>query len=226
MHVELINFSDTGAKTIELAAKSTRDKYHESEGKPVDYEYIKKIVKSGHLSILEHYSLSFRIEGVSRALTHQFVRHRIGVAYTQESQRYVDIVNRKKDWYVIPPTIRDNKKSLEIYHETINKTIKYYETLISQGIPAEDARFLLPNATKTSLVFSANIRSLFHFFDFRICSRAQWEIRDLALKIYELCLNHEPKIFQLWEPRCKNCPEKCDKIIITIIKILKDKYGS
>lgn len=226
MYVELLNYSYNGAKTIELAARSTRDKFHESKNNEIDYDYIKKIVKSGHLSILEHYNMSFRIEGVSRALTHQFVRHRIGVAYTQESQRYVDVASGNKDWYIIPPKIKDNEKTLKIYNETIKRNIECYKTLLSQGIPSEDARFLLPNATKSSLVFTANVRSLFHFFDYRICYRAQWEIREMALQIYELCLKQDAKIFQLWNPRCKNCPERCDKAILPKIKKLKESFKS
>jgi thymidylate synthase (FAD) len=140
-------------------------------------KFICKWMGKGHGSPIEHVSFTFSIEGVSRSLTHQLVRHRIA-SYSQQSQRYVDGKNFD---FVIPKTI-DNK-SINVYCDAIKKIKEVYNGLIELGVPKEDARYILPNATTSNIVVTMNLRSLRHFYDERSCKRAQWEIRELAEKM-------------------------------------------
>ena len=121
---------------------------------------IKQIVSSGHTSTIEHASFTFAIEGVSRACTHQLVRHRVA-SYSQQSQRYVE--EKGELDYIIPPKIRKNKEALKIYEESIKRDHDIYKSLIEQGVDKEDARYLLPNAAETKIVATFNARSLMNF---------------------------------------------------------------
>ena len=164
------------------------------------------IMESGHFSTLEHASYTFAIDGVSRALTHQLVRHRLA-SYNQQSQRYV----KYKDGLdlVKPDSIAKNEEANAIFDDVIAKTVDAYKAFLSLGIPAEDARYILPNAAETKIVVTMNIRELMHFFNVRCCNRAQWEIRDLAWKMLELARPTAPFIFALAGPGCVRgaCPE-------------------
>lgn len=151
-------------------------------------------------TIWEHCTFTFAIEGVSRSLTHQLVRHRIA-SYDQQSQRYV---NASQFEYVIPPSIKNNKDMCIGFKMTMISLQKVYDIMIQNGIPKEDARFILPNATCSRLICTMNIRSLMHFFALRTCTRSQWEIRELANKMFNLCHEVAPKIF--------NCRMLCDKL--------------
>ncbi len=176
----------------------------------VSEEYAKKLVaklvKAGHLSPLEHVSFTFAIEGVSRACTHQLVRHRIA-SYSQQSQRYVKEGGFD---YIIPPKIKANKESLELFEKAIEDSRKAYDELL-KVVPAEDARFLLPNACETRIVVTMNTRALYNFLQQRLCTRAQWEIRGLAEKMLELCKEVAPILFENIGPKCDAlgyCPEE------------------
>ena len=137
-------------------------------------EQVEKILKiilaGGHSSTLEHASYTFAIEGVSRALTHQLVRHRLA-SFNQQSQRYVEV----KDGLNIikPKSISENAEANEIFDEAIKSCESTYEKLVAAGVPKEDARFILPNAAETKIVVTMNIRELLHFFNLRCCNRAQ-----------------------------------------------------
>ncbi len=155
--------------------------------------------ESGHDSPLEHVSFSFGIEGVSRALTHQLVRHRIA-SFSQQSQRYVKIEDFET---VIPPKIANNPEDLATFEATIAQIREAYQKLLASGIPAEDARYLLPNACESKLVVTMNARSLLHFFEIRTCERAQWEIRNLALEMRKLVREVAPILFKLAGPTCE-----------------------
>lgn len=159
------------------------------------------VSKGGHTSTLEHASFTFSIEGVSRALTHQLVRHRIA-SYSHQSQRYVKFKDGNFD-YITPPKISNNKKYNEKYNEAIQKISKLYSELIEDGIPAEDARYLLPNATETKIVVTMNARSLLNFFEHRLCLRAQWEIQILAKLMLEEVRKLAPEIFKYAGPTCE-----------------------
>lgn len=164
------------------------------------------IMKSGHFSTLEHASYTFAVDGVSRTLTHQLVRHRLA-SFNQQSQRYVKFTDGIDA--VIPPSIQGNEAALRIFDAAMKHTEDAYAELLSLDIPAEDARFVLPNATETKIVITMNVRELLHFFKLRCCNRAQWEIRDLAHKMLELVYPTAPFIFMDAGAPCVSgsCPE-------------------
>ena len=176
--------------------------------------FIKKIISSGHESPLEHVKFTFAIEGVSRALTHQLVRHRMA-SYSQQSQRYV----KENDFdYIIPSSIEANplaKKEFEKIMDLIQKSYtRISELLADNGISGEtanqDARFVLPQAAETKIIVTMNCRELLHFFKHRCCSRAQWEIRNLAEKMLADCKNRLPLLFSQAGAKCVSlgfCPE-------------------
>ncbi len=150
------------------------------------------IMKSGHFSTLEHASYTFAIDGVSRALTHQLVRHRLA-SFNQQSQRYVKFANGLET--IKPDTVAQNPEAEALFDEAIEFAKDAYVKLLDMGIPAEDARYLLPNAAETKIVVTMNVRELLHFFEVRCCNRAQWEIRDLAHKMLELARPTAPFVF-------------------------------
>lgn len=163
-----------------------------------------KIVGMGHHSVIEHAVFSFSVEGVSRALTHQLVRHRIA-SFSQQSQRYVPL---KDPTFVTPHTIKDDPEALRLYEDTMDEIWKVYSKL-SEKIPAEDARYILPNGCTTNITITMNARELLHFFSLRCCERAQWEIRDMAERMLTLCKDVSPVIFRDAGPPCVRgpCPE-------------------
>ena len=159
----------------------------------VQHSLINKVLESGHESPLEHVSFAFAISGVSRALSHQLVRHRIA-SYSQQSQRYVKAGDFE---YVIPKIVSEKVMSgaPEFFKEAMMYAQAAYDALVACGIPAEDARFVLPNACATKLVVTMNCRALLHFFEERLCQRAQWEIRALAKAMYDICVERLPVVF-------------------------------
>jgi len=169
---------------------------------------IRRVVGYGHDSIIEHANFTFVIEGVSRSLSHQLVRHRIA-SYTQQSQRYVKVDSGNDDWYVIPITC-DTDEKIAKFKERMREIAKWYQEAIADGMPAEDARFYLPNAAKTKVTMTMNARSLLHFFCLRCCARSQWEIRELADEMLKLVKPVAPSIFESAGPNCVKlgyCPE-------------------
>ena len=154
--------------------------------------------------LLPHLSYTFAIEKISRACSHQLVRHRVA-SFSQQSQRYITI-KRLNERVVVPPSIKSN----ELFDEIINQTSETYQKLVEQGVPKEDARFVLPNATETSLLMTMDGKSLMHFIGLRTCNRAQWEIRELADMMLNQLRDFEPKIFNNAGPYCYQlgyCPE-------------------
>lgn len=177
-------------------------------------ELLHRVIKSGHDSILEHCNLTFAIQGVSRALTHQLVRHRIGCSYSQQSQRYTSTFDG--DWYIVPASIvsKGGIEAVNKYHEHMKNVGTLYKEFVSLGIPKEDARFIVPNAAKSNIVVTMNIRALHHFFGERLCRRAQWEIRRLAVEMQSVCHEVIPALPKtLFAPKCIQmgyCPESED----------------
>jgi thymidylate synthase (FAD) len=165
---------------------------------------ISKIVGMGHLSVIEHASFTFSVEGVSRALTHQLVRHRIA-SYSQQSQRYVSM-NRAS--YIIPPSIALDPDAKKEYEALMDQTWKTYAEL-AQKVPKEDARYVLPNACNTNITVTMNARELTHFFSLRCCRRAQWEIRKMAWLMLLEVRQVSPILFENAGPGCVRgpCPE-------------------
>lgn len=152
---------------------------------------LKNIVDRGHGSVLEHCVFTFSIEGISRACSHQLVRHRIA-SYSQQSQRYVD---GSKFGYVIPPEIKKNESFKKAFDSYMKNTMNFYNGLVALGIKKEDARYLLPNATTTNIVVTMNARELLHFIELRSSPRAQWEIRELAQEMLRQLKEVAPVIF-------------------------------
>lgn len=192
-------------------------------------KFLKMLMSFSHASPLEHASFTFAVEGVSRTLTHQLVRHRIA-SYSQQSQRYVKLDNFE---YIIPPAIAENEEVLKIYREIMEKDKEAYGKIsellikdkarkyIEAGLDEEkaykkvekesieDARYVFPNACETKIVFTMNVRTLLHFFELRCCNRAQWEIRELATKMLIECKKVSPILFGNAGPACVSdkCPE-------------------
>jgi thymidylate synthase (FAD) len=168
---------------------------------------IGKIMKLGHFSVLEHAGFTFGIEGISRAASHQLVRHRIA-SYSQQSQRYVKA--KEKFEYVLPDSIGENAVLKKKFTRQMSSAGRLYEEFVAAGVPAEDARFLLPNAAATKIVVTMNARALRHFFTLRCCLRAQWEIRAVAEEMLGLVRRTAPLLFEDAGPGCLRgrCPEK------------------
>jgi len=167
---------------------------------------LKKILELGHFSVLEHASFSFGIEGISRACSHQLVRHRIA-SFSQQSQRYVS--HQERFDAVTPGSIAAQPQLADRYEAFLNQAHQLYRELLDAGVPAEDARFVLPNAAATKLVMSMNGRELHHFFDLRCCRRAQWEIRLMATEMLRQVRKVAPVLFGSAGPGCVHgpCPE-------------------
>ncbi|MBQ8296420.1 MAG: FAD-dependent thymidylate synthase [Ruminococcus sp.] len=184
--------------------------------------FVDMLASIGHESPMEHAVFTFAIEGISRACSHQLVRHRIA-SYSQKSQRYV---NENGFEYIIPPEIEAVPEAKAEFEKQMKAVTESYEKIadiltehhtsefIAQGISEkeavakarkkanEDARFVLPNACETKIVVTMNVRSLFNFFKHRCCNRAQWEIRELAIEMYKLCYKAAPTIFKNAGPPC------------------------
>lgn len=142
------------------------------------FKRAKSCFKLGHMSVFEHVSATWRIEGISRACSHQLVRHRLA-SFCQLSQRYV-AVNTGADWYVVPPSIRDDDRMLEEYASEMWRCAEHYKSLLDDGVKPEDARYVLPEATKTDIIVTMNLREFMSFYALRSDKAAQWEIRELA----------------------------------------------
>jgi len=210
MNIKLIGFTPNPEKLPAMAAKLTHSKSKpEDLNKSSDRELkniLEHVMNLGHTSVIEHTSFSFAISDVSRSLTHQLVRHRIA-SYAQQSQRYV---NLNVPNYVTPPTIAKNNKMKKAYDETMKNIWQEYNKLLDMGIPTEDSRYVLPNATCTNIIVTMNARSLLNFFELRCCQHAQWEIRKLANKMLKEVKKVAPTIFKKAGPVCKSkgiCPE-------------------
>ena len=205
MIVELLKYTNEPEKTCAIAGRLCYsavgiEELKEQMTQEKIEDILKRIIKSGHLSVLEHASFSFGIEGVSRALLAQLTRHRIA-SFSVQSQRYVKF-NKKGVDFVIPPTISRDEKLLAKYNEFLKLSQQYYNEFIEAGIPAEDSRYVLPNASSTKIVITMNARELRHFFELRCCNRAQWEIRDMACRMLKLAKEVAPILFNDAGPNC------------------------
>ncbi|TAN43761.1 MAG: FAD-dependent thymidylate synthase [Nitrospirae bacterium] len=192
--------------------------------------FVEKLMKMGHMSPIEHASFTFAIEGISRACSHQLVRHRLA-SYSQQSQRYVS--EESGFDYLVPPVIGEDKELKKLFTGLMDEAQKAYNQLVvklnEKGVKGEsanqDARFVLPNAAETKIIVTMNARELLHFFKQRCCNRAQWEIRRMAEEMLGLARKTSPVIFQKAGPGClyAPCPEgeySCGKI-----KEVRKKYG-
>lgn len=217
MKVNLIKYTQEPEKTVAVAARlcyspvGVDDLMNELSNESVE-KLVRFVIKSGHLSTTEHINFTFAIEGVSRALTHQLVRHRIA-SYNQQSQRYVKFKDNFE--YILPPSIEKDEDSRKKFEGMILDIHGLYKELLASGIEAEDARYILPNASETKIIVTMDGRELLHFFTVRCCNRAQWEIRELATKMLKLVKKVAPLVFEQAGPNCLrgSCQEgkfKCE----------------
>jgi thymidylate synthase (FAD) len=212
LKVKLLRYTKDAELLCGAAALTTTKTGRPSEIlEKMDAETAKKIIKRvtgyGHGSVIEHASFTFSLEEVSRAMTHQLVRHRIA-SYTQQSQRYVTY--NTVESYVAPPTIQKHTETKKIFEDALTEISKAYQNLLKAGIPKEDARFILPNAAKTNIIVTMNARELRHFFNLRCCARAQWEMREAATEMLKQARKAAPALFEDCGPTCVElgyCPE-------------------
>jgi thymidylate synthase (FAD) len=163
-------------------------------------ELVRRVIESGHGSTIEHIVFTFAISGVSRTLSHQLVRHRAGLAFDQQSQRYVDY---KAPSYMVPGSVSDAADDVrERFIGQLASSLDVYEDMLAAGIPGEDARFVMPNATRTNLVMTTNLRALIHMSGLRLCTMAQWEIRRLFQLIRHEVFGVSPFLGSFLAPKC------------------------
>jgi thymidylate synthase (FAD) len=206
MKVELISCSPKGEKNIEFGGRISH-KSTDKMKKGSEKEFIKKLIKWGHLSVIEHSYATFYISGVSRVLTHQLVRHRIA-SYTQKSQRYV---NENNFSYTIPDSIKQNDKYYNKYLKLMDTIRDFYKEMSNNEIPNEDARFILPNATHSEIVMTANLREWRHVLELRGSLKALWEIRKMVIDIYCILKSRFPSVFFDFNLKTKNGKQYIEK---------------
>ncbi len=162
---------------------------------------IKRVISSGHYSTIEHVQISFAINNISRACSHQLVRHR-HMSFSQKSQRYVK--EKGQFDYLTPETIDKNPELKAKFDDFMGKISQFYLELTEAGIPAEDARAVLPNAAATSMVASLNLREMIHLANLRLCTRAQKEIRMLVKAMCQELTKEEPWLSDYLVPKCES----------------------
>ena len=224
MRVRIISWTHNPERVVAASAKLCYSKASIEEiSEGLDEKrianFIKKLFEMGHLSPFEHVSFTFGVEGISRACSHQLVRHRIA-SYSQQSQRYV-----RFDEFpcVVPESIQAQEELLKDFKETEANLKKTYRKFLKKGIPPEDARYILPNAFTTKIVVTMNARELFHFFKLRTCNRAQWEIRNMADEMLKEAKRTAPLLFKKAGPGCLF--EKCEEGKLSCGKPRKEILG-
>ena len=171
MKIELLFITPNAEKLIETAGRTSYLSF-DKQKEGYEKKFIRMLIKRGHYSVLEHVCATFRISGVSRAFTHQLVRHRL-CSFTQQSQRHVDESNFM---YIEPSSIKNKSRAHKIFNEFMEYARKTYRKLIE-----EDVRYVLPNATESQIVITANLRKWRHMIELRGSPNAQWEIRNVAI---------------------------------------------
>lgn len=204
--VNLISKPENMLKTIYTACRTCYSSdapfniYNSTDDEEKMLSLIERVISSGHFSTIEHIQVSFAISNVSRACTHQLVRHR-HMSFSQKSQRYVK--EKGQFDYIIPPTIEKNPELKEKFEKFMTEVSNLYTEFTEAGIPAEDARFVLPNAAASSLVASLNLREMIHLANLRLCTRAQYEIRVLVKKMCDELIKEEPWLKFYLVPKCE-----------------------
>ncbi len=204
--VHLISKPENMLKTIYTAARTCYSAltpyeiYESTDDNEKMLNLIERVISSGHYSVIEHIQVSFAISNVSRACTHQLVRHR-HMSFSQKSQRYVK--EKGQFDYIIPPTIERNEELKAKFTDFMGKISEMYTEFTEAGIPAEDARAVLPNAAASSIVASLNLRELIHLANLRLCTRAQYEIRTMVKLMCEELVKEEPWLKSYLVPKCE-----------------------
>ena len=226
MNVQLIAYTPDAEKIVASAAKLCYSSAQVNDimnglDEEKTQKFLNMLMELGHESPIEHISFTFGIEGVSRSLLAQFTRHRIA-SYSVKSQRYV---SESEFSFVVPPMIEKNEEAKKVFMDAMKKDMEDYNKLAdilkadnmangmnekaAEKAANEDARYILPNACETKMIVTMNARSLYNFFHHRCCTRAQWEIRECAHKMYMLVRDIAPTIFKKAGPSCVSgpCPE-------------------
>ncbi|MCU0846678.1 MAG: FAD-dependent thymidylate synthase [Spirochaetes bacterium] len=198
--VKLLAVTPFSEKLVEEAGRTCYLSLDRITGES-ERNFVRRCIKNGHHSILEHASATFRILGASRAFTHQLVRHRLA-SFSQQSQRYVD---EKEFNYIIPDDILANADAAAIYREFMEKSRETYMKLRSLGMRKEDSRFVLPNALESQIVFSANFREFRTIFNLRLDRSAQWEIRRVCMEMLRVLQKEAPAVFGDYEINEEDC---------------------
>ncbi|EDS76566.1 FAD-dependent thymidylate synthase [Clostridium massiliodielmoense] len=242
LKVKLIEHTPNPEKVIASAAKlcyssSSVDDILEGLDEQNVEKFLQRLMSYGHASPIEHVSFTFAVEGVSRSLTHQLVRHRIA-SYSQQSQRYVRLNQFE---YIVPPEIEKDDNAKKVFIEAMENSQKAYDEIanilkekyINSGMKKlaaekkaiEDARYVFPNACETKIVLTMNARSLMNFFEHRCCNRAQWEIHVLADEMLRQVREVAPILFKKAGPSCVKgvCPE--GTMTCGTIQEVKKKYS-
>ena len=214
MKIKLVRYTNNPEQIIALGARicysnADIDSILTTLEDPKEIDkFVKKIVDMGHFSVLEHISYTFAVEGISRACSHQVVRHRLA-SYSQKSQRYT--AEKKGLPVVVPCSIKNNTKQLEKFNNLMEQVYQVYTDMLDSGIPKEDARYIFPNACQTTILITMNARELLQaFFKVRCCKRAQWEVREMAYLMLDEVKKVSPLIFEKAGPSCVLngfCPE-------------------
>ena len=227
MQVALLQYTPDPETTVALAARlcyspASIGELQDRLSSADIHGFLDKIMSLGHHSVLEHASFTFGIDGISRVTSHQLVRHRIA-SFSQQSQRYVSLKDRLAT--VMPQSIEERPELRQLFASCMADLQKAYAAMVDAGIPAEDARYILPNATQTNIIMTMNARELLHFFALRCCERAQWEIRGMAVEMLKLVKGVAPVIFRAAGPGCLNgpCPE--GKLTCGLISEVRERFN-
>lgn len=251
LYVKLIEYTPNPEKLVAAAAKLCYspvgvEEIQEGLNDDKISKFISMLMDLGHESPIEHVYFTFAAEGISRALTHQLVRHRVA-SYSQQSQRYVKL---RQFQYIVPPQINESTEAKEVFLKAMEEDQRAYDkiveilyndnynALISEGKSEkeakmlaekksiEDGRYVFPNACETKIVFTMNARSLYNFFKHRCCNRAQWEIRNMAWEMLKEVKKVAPGIFGSTGPACVigSCPE--GKMTCGMIKEVREAYSA
>jgi thymidylate synthase (FAD) len=220
MHVKLIDYAQAPLEKLYAAfrtcysADTPIEIWQKIEAEKIGHDRVREFVgerlKTGHASPLEQVVFWFAIAGVSRSLSHQFVRHRIGISFEQQSQRYVKF-KQERLAYVMPESWTRARLD-DAFAELLQKTSELYQRALAAGIPAEDARFILPNAAPTNFHVMVNFAEMLHICDLRLCVRAQWEIRRMVALMRAEIKRVLPEIAVFLQPKCgENRMGYCDE---------------
>lgn len=226
VQVALISYTPDPERTIAAAAKLSTSSVGATELRErIQPEQVasllNQLLSAGHLSPFEHAGFTFAIDGISRVTSHQLVRHRIA-SYTQQSQRYVSL---KKLEYVTPATVSANPELGTRYHDLVGAAYELYRRMLDAGIPAEDARYVLPQALTTRLVMTMNARELMQVCALRLCLKAQWEIVELFEKVKGEVQSVAPLIAAELKPKCYNLGYCDERTSCGLFPTLKETRG-
>lgn len=216
MEVEILTMTSEPLRAVWCAARTCysslapKELWNQDPAEEQMVTLIRKIIQSQHLSVVEHFSITYAVSGVSRSLLAQYSRHRIGISLSVQSQRYVSEQSSRNGGQfeaVLPPSIQGQAEASALLSEYLERCQGTYDQLLALGVPKEDARFVLPNAAATNLVTTVNLRSLLDLYEKRVLTPgAQWEIKQMIRLMAERAIQREPWLEEFFPE-----PERGDK---------------